>query len=206
MKKLMICLAALLPAPLLAGALDELKAFYARAEVLAADFEQRLVDEDGETLERYAGRLWIQRPDRFLWRYDSPYPLELGSDGERLWHYDVDLQQATLRDAAASLSGTPAELLGGDFSRLQRYVIEELGAAKELQWLSLRPREDDGDFAHIRIGLREGQPAQILLDDRLGQTTRILLHDLRINPALDRQHFQLKLPEGVTIVDERAPS
>lgn len=205
MRKYVIVWLALLPAPLLAGALDQLQAFYANATVLTADFEQRLVDEDGETLERYAGRLWIQRPDRFLWRYDSPYPLELGSDGQQMWHYDVDLKQATLRDAQASLSGTPAELLGGDFSGLQRYETRELAPDQGVQWLSLRPREDEGDFAHIRIGLAKGQPAHIVLDDRLGQTTRIQLHDLRINPDLPATRFKLDLPPDVTLVDHRAP-
>ncbi len=188
----------------LADPLEDLRGFYRAVGSLAADFEQRLVDEDGETLERYAGRLWLQRPGRFLWQYDAPYDLRLGSDGKQLWHYDVDLRQVTLRDARQSLSGTPAELLGGDVTMLDNYRFEPLPDAEGLSWLRLIPRDTESDFARIRIGLADGQPRQVLLEDRLGQFTRLRLIDLRPNVEMDPARFQFKAPPGVTVVDERA--
>ena len=72
------------PTALASSALDDLKQFYRGVEALAGDFEQRLLDEDGETLERFAGRFWMQRPGQFLWLYDTPFEQQLGSDGETL--------------------------------------------------------------------------------------------------------------------------
>lgn len=184
--------------------LDDLKAFYRDVTSLSGDFEQRLLDEDGETLERYAGRFWMQRPGRFLWRYDTPYEQQLGSDGDTLWHYDVDLRQVTKRDAKTSLSGTPAELLGGDLSQLDSYQLTRLEDEDGLQWLQLLPNSDSSDFAQIRIGLAQGQPTKVVLSDRLGQTTAMTLHDLKRNPDTDATLFELRVPEGVTVVDERS--
>ncbi len=206
MRGLLIVVLALFCASLRAEPEENLRTFYAGVSALAADFEQRLLDEDGETLERYAGRLWLQRPGRFLWLYDTPYNLELGSDGERLWHYDVDLRQVTVRDAASSLSGSPAELLGGDLSQLEQFDIQRLPDAEQLEWLRLRPRSADSDFSQIDIGLLRQGPQRILLKDRLGQTTVIELHDLQVNPQLDSRRFQMQVPDHVTIVDERADS
>lgn len=184
--------------------LDDLKAFYRDVTSLSGDFEQRLLDEDGETLERFAGRFWMQRPGRFLWRYDTPYEQQIGADGETLWHYDVDLRQVTKRDAKTSLSGTPAELLGGDLSQLDSYQLTHLEDADGLQWLQLLPKSDSSDFAQIRIGLAKGQPARVVLSDRLGQTTTMSLHDLKRNPDIDSARFDLTVPDGVTVVDERS--
>lgn len=188
----------------MADPLEDLRGFYRAVGSLAADFEQRLVDEDGETLERYAGRLWLQRPGRFLWQYDAPYDLQLGSDGTQLWHYDVDLRQVTLRDARQSLSGTPAELLGGDVAMLDNYRFERLEDAGGMSWLRLIPRDAESDFSRIRIGLADGQPRQVHLEDRLGQLTQLRLIDLRPNVEIDPARFLFKAPPGVTVVDERA--
>ncbi|MGJ8670138.1 MAG: outer membrane lipoprotein chaperone LolA [Oceanococcus sp.] len=202
----LFALLSLLITPLYASsALEDLKQFYRGVDALAGDFEQRLLDEDGDTLERFAGRFWMQRPGQFLWLYDTPYEQQLGSDGDTLWYYDVDLKQINLRDAKQSLSGTPAELLGGDLQQLQAYEITELSTEDELQWLQLKPKGDDADFEDIRIGLVKGQPARIRLVDRLGQVTVMQLHDLRANPQIEPERFQLVLPDKVTVVDERAP-
>lgn len=183
--------------------LDQLKHFYQQVDALAGDFEQRLIDEDGETLERFAGRFWMQRPGRFLWLYDTPYEQQLGSDGDTLWHYDVDLKQINLRDAKHSLSGTPAELLGGNLDHLQAYDITSLPPADGLQWFQLKPKGEEADFEDIRIGLQDGQPATIRLVDRLGQITLMQLHDLQRNPEIPAQRLQLSIPDDVTVVDER---
>ncbi len=188
-----------------AAALDDLKSFYRDVGALAGDFEQRLLDEDGSTLERYAGRLWIQRPGQFLWLYDTPYEQQLGSDGQTLWHYDVELKQVNLRDAEQSLSGTPAELLGGKLDHLQAYNIVELPQVEQMQWLQLSPKSEDADFDNIRIGLAQGQPVVIRLVDRLGQITRMQLHDLRLNPDIPKQRLSLQIPDDTTVVDERTP-
>ena len=183
----------------------DLRRFYTEVQSLEADFEQRLMESDGETLERYAGRLWLQRPNRFLWQYDTPYELQLGSDGQQLWHYDVDLRQVTLRDARQSLSGTPAELLGGDLSQLDHYELQRLADADGMEWLRLTPRDAESDFADIRIGMQDGAPRRVLLEDRLGQLTELTLHDVRRNVDIAARRFQFEVPEGVTVVDDRAP-
>lgn len=189
--------------PARAEPLEDLKRFYAEVTSLSARFEQRLIDEDGDTLERYEGHFWLRRPGQFLWRYEAPFPQEIGTDGQQLWHYDVDLRQVTLRPAQGSLGGTPAELLGGDAAQLDNYAFERLADAEGLEWLKLVPRSDDTDFESVNIGLSDGVPVRIDLQDRLGQLTRMQLIDLKRNPALASDLFEFKIPDGVTVVDER---
>ena len=193
----------LLPALAWAGPEADLRTYYRDVEALSGEFVQRLQDDDGSTLERYEGRFWLQRPGRFLWVYESPYPLELGSDGVTLWHFDVDLRQITLRDAAAALSGTPAELLGGELAQLDRYRITPQAPADGLDWLELTPEQAESDFATIRIGLKGGEPRQMELADRLGQLTVIRFENLKRNPEIAAERFTLQVPDKTTVVDER---
>ncbi len=187
-----------------ANADAELRRFYQQVERFDARFEQRLLDEDGDTLEVYSGHFSLARPGRFSWIYESPYPLQLGSDGQTLWHYDIDLRQMTLRDADAVLAGTPAELLGGDSRRLEQFNITSGEASGELYWVVLTPKSDDTDFASIRIGLADGVPRSMELADRLGQITRMAFFDVQVNQELPVDRFALQLPAGVDVVDDRA--
>lgn len=181
----------------------ELRQFYASVQALQGRFVQRLQDDDGSTLERYEGQFWMQRPGQFRWEYSSPYPLNLGSDGQTLWHHDVDLRQITLRDASATLAGTPAQLLGGDVSQLEAYRLESLPPRDGLQWLGLTPREAESDFAQIRIGLKRGEPREMRLADRLGQITAIEFLALETPSTIDAKRFSWDVPSGTTVVDER---
>ena len=192
-----------LPAAALAGALEDFQREVMRFD---ARFEQRLLDDDGSTLESYRGQMSLARPDRFLWQYESPYALQLGSDGQTLWHFDQDLRQITLRDAGPALAGTPAELLGGDPARLDDFEIRDEGRVDGLRWTELRPRSDDSDFELVRIGFEGTVPRAMQLRDRLGQITHMRFEQVQVNEQSPADRFELQIPEGVTVVDERAGS
>ena len=75
---------------------------------LQGDFEQALLDADGQLVEKTAGTLEIQRPGRFRWSYTEPYEQWLVADGLNVWSYDVDLEQVTVKPQAQALANTAA--------------------------------------------------------------------------------------------------
>ena len=87
-------------------------------EGFSADFEQLVLDSSGTRLQQSHGQVQLQRPGRFRWRTDEPFPQLLVSDGEQLWLYDEDLEQVTQQKVDQQLSNTPALLLSGDVSAL----------------------------------------------------------------------------------------
>ena len=74
---------------------------------------QVVQDKQGQVTERATGTLSISRPNRFRWDYQQPYAQTIVADGRKLWLYDPDLEQVTVRSLEQGLGATPAMLLSG---------------------------------------------------------------------------------------------
>jgi outer membrane lipoprotein carrier protein len=195
-------LAALVPAGAAAAPMDDLQRFFRDVRTFEARFEQVVLDENAAVVQQSAGRVWIRRPGRFRWEYERPYVQQVVGDGERLWVYDRDLKQASVRNLTGALGATPAQWLAGGGELERDFVLQELETRDSLEWVELRPRRRDAGFAHARVGFERGRLGAIELKDGLGQLTRITLRELRENPAIDPARFVFKPPPGVDVLSE----
>lgn len=185
-------------------AMQSLERFFNEVERYTARFEQVVLDELGEPIQESQGRLWIERPDKFRWNYETPYEQQIVSDGERLWVYDKDLQQVTVRRLEGGLLDTPAVLLAGQGRLEDQFMIEDLGTEEGLAWVRLVPRNKDSGFESVRIGFENGRLRRLAIRDSLGQTTRYLLRNAVENPSIPESRFEFTPPPGVDIVGEQA--
>ena len=94
-------------------AIARVEKYLGALKTLGAEFVQVVRGKDGEVTERASGTLSISRPNRFRWDYREPYEQTIVADGTRLWLYDPDLDQVTVRSLAQGLGDTPAMLLSG---------------------------------------------------------------------------------------------
>lgn len=186
-----------------ADGIDALTRFYQRVDSLSAHFVQTLRAADGTVLRRSSGLFLLSRPGRFRWEYRQPYRQIMVSDGQVFKFYDVGLAQVTIREVADTLRATPALLLTGGTALREAFAVRPAGSHDGLTWLQLTPRSPTSDFKEIRLGLRNGLPVVMELDDKLGQTTRIRFSDIKVNPDLKASRFDIDVPEGVTVVDAR---
>ena len=92
------------PAPTARGQLER---FSAGLETLRARFEQQVVSNDGAVDEVTGGEVWLQRPQRFRWEYGGDFPQLVVADGQRVWIYDVALEQVTVEDQNAAAADSP---------------------------------------------------------------------------------------------------
>ena len=106
--------AAVLSLPVQASALEKLHRFLETTRTLRADFAQIVVAKNGRRPQQSVGTMLISRPGKFRWQIDKPYSQLLVGDGERVWMYDPDLRQATVKKMGAALGSTPAALLVGN--------------------------------------------------------------------------------------------
>jgi outer membrane lipoprotein carrier protein len=177
-----------------------LEQFVAEVDDLSARFEQSVYDADGElTGESSAGTFALLRPDRFRWDYATPFEYQVVADGEYLWEYDVDLEQAT-RAPLSELATSPAMLLSGEGTVGDNYDVRDMPSADGERWIELVPIEGESDFMSIEIAFRDGLPRALELVDGLGQTTRIAFEDIRINSGLEAKAFEFDPPRGVNVV------
>ena len=188
-------------AGLAATATESLNRFFKEFKTLRAEFSQVVLDENLVPLEESAGRLWIARPGRFRWNYHPPFAQQIVADGVRIWIYDIDLEQVTVRDQRSMLEGTPASLLAGQGNLGTDYVIQDLGQQGSVVWVSLQPKASNGGFAEVQLGFQNDTLRLIQLLDHLDQITRIVLSHVEENPQIPADQFHFTVPVGVDLIE-----
>lgn len=179
-----------------------LERFVSGVQNLSADFEQVQTDEDGEVLARRSGRFELSRPGRFRWEYREPYEQLMICDGRKVFNYEPDLAQVTVRDAADILRGTPAALLaqaGADLG--EGFAIEDGGREGRSDLVRLKPKTADSDFRAIEMWLQDGVPQRMRFLDTLGGATDIRFSQVRTGVSFDAARFRFAPPKGVEVID-----
>ena len=184
-----------------ASAEDELKQFVDRVNTLSGRFSQTQVDEKGELLSSGSGTMALSRPGRFRWSYEQPYQQLMICDGSKIWAYDPDLSQVTVRPAGDALAGTPAELLAQRAKLTDNFAVHDRGEKDGLRQVELVPKTEQGDFRSIELWLKGGVPSRLAFHDQLGGRTDVELRDVKVNTGVDEAQFKFAPPKGVEVVE-----
>jgi len=174
--------------------------FVADVVTFQGNFEQALLDADGQVIDKTTGTLEIQRPGQFRWSYIEPYEQWLVADGLNVWSYDVDLAQVTVKPQASALANTPALLLGGSANALEQFTYEESYVEADTTWVRLTPRNTESGFERVELGFLDGTLHRMVFFDNLEQTTLVALSEVSVNLPIDADRFNFVVPEGVDVV------
>ena len=197
---LLFCLM-ILATPAFAANSNLVDNFFKNLKTLSADFTQTVQNAQLSTVDDSSGKLWISRPGKFRWDYKKPYEQQIVSNGEKIWIYDTDLEQVTLKNAKSELGQTPAMLLSGDRPVSESFSVNEIGKQNGLSWVELDPKSDEAGFTAIRLGFENTVLKMMLLQDNLGQITEITFNKLKRNPAIDNALFEFEVPDGADVFD-----
>lgn len=178
------------------------EAFLQGLDGLQAQFHQVLTDRNGQTIDEASGTLAISRPDRFRWDYREPYQQVIVADGQRIWIYDSDLEQVTVRKVDETLSATPAMLLSGRSNLSDNFNVTQVSQEGSLDWVKMEPRRDDTDFRWVRLGFEGPLLRFMQLSDKLGQTTSLEFSKVERNPPLDPSRFTFTVPPGADVIGD----
>ena len=194
--------AGLSPACAVADGYERLDRFFEKVTTFKASFIQVVLDENLLALEETSGLLWIARPGRFRWDYESVHRQSIVADGEVLWLYDVELEQVTRRAQESAIGQTPAVLLSGGQQYRKDYNVTILGRQGAVYWISLVPKLSDGSFAEIQLGF-EGETLRLIqLLDELNQITRVTLANVVENEPISDSVFRFIPPTGVDVISD----
>lgn len=184
---------------------ENLDHFFEDVQTYSARFQQVVLDEGFNPIEESSGHVTIKRPGRFRWDYEPPDETRIISNGDKVWIYDVELEQVSVRAYEDALGNTPAALLAGGAGIGEEFDITDLGEVNgPLHWVRMVPKSEDVGFEDIRIGFEDGRLRVMELVDGLGQTTRITMTDAAENETIDDARFRFQAPEGVDVIDETA--
>ncbi len=182
--------------------LDSLNYFFQEIQSFEAEFGQVILDESLTELDRGQGKVWVERPGLFRWNYEYPDLQEIVGDGTRVWIYDIDLEQVSVRPQDEAIGRSPAVLLSGTQSLEENFSVIDIGTQGPYDWINLVALDEENEFREIRIGFEDNRLRLMELVDHLEQRTRIVFHEMHENIEIPDSRFEFIPPEGVDVIDE----
>jgi outer membrane lipoprotein carrier protein len=185
-----------------ASSLDRFNSFLSATQAASASFEQTIYDRSKKVVQESRGTLAFQRPGKFRWTYVKPYAQLIVGDGVKVWIYDEDLNQVTVRRLDQALGSTPAALLSGNNEVVKAFRLTDLGVREGLEWLEAAPRGKEGSFDKLRFGFGFSGLERMELEDSFGQTTVMRFTVFERNPKLDAGTFRFTTPKGADVLGD----
>lgn len=190
-----------MPAHAQAAAGDALREFLSSTRAASGTFTQQVL-RDGRVVESSSGRFAFQRPGRFRWEVTQPFEQLLVGDGERLYFYDKDLNQVTVRKLRDALASTPAAILFGSSDVEAGFTLRALPGRDGLERVEAVPRNAETGYQRIEFGFRGGLPVVMQVQDAFGRNVRFEFHDVVRDPKLAADTFRFVPPPGADVVEQ----
>jgi outer membrane lipoprotein carrier protein len=184
------------------GARARLEAFAGGLHSLRGDFQQTVFDAHGNITGTSHGQLALKAPRLFRWKVTGPYQQLIVADGRKVWVYEPDLEQATVRDQGAEEAHSPLTVLT-DLSQLDsEFKATDAGMHDGLEWLRLVSRSKDPQFEYAEIGFDATGPRRMIFKDTVGNRTEIRFSNWQRNVDLPSDAFTFVPPKGTDVVGD----
>lgn len=179
-----------------------LDAFATGLHSLTGHFTQSLTDINGNTGRTSSGTLALQAPRQFRWDTLAPYKQTIVADGSRVWMYDPELEQVTVRVQSNAEAHSPLTVLT-DLKQLDRqFKVSERGEHDGLVWLRLTSTSKEPQFDYVDMGFDGKGLARMDFRDQLGSTTDIRFSDWKRNVPIPPATFDFVPPKGADVIGD----
>ncbi len=173
-----------------AGA-DRLDDYLKGLNSLRSSFHQFTFNADRTRMMEGRGTLYLQRPGRFRWEYDSPNKQVIVADGKRVYLHDLELDQVSHQSQQKALRGTPALLLAGGEPIESHFSVRAIDSSDGRDWVELIPKDKETDVVRIELGFSGENLDSLIMEDAFGQDTRLNFSATERNPRLDPKLFEI---------------
>jgi len=184
-----------------ADSVGTLREFAREVKSARAAFTQTVTSPDGVKKKVSSGQFEFARPNRFRFVYTKPFEQQIVADGQKVWLYDVDLNQVTVRPIGQALGATPAALLAGS-SMDKDFELSALPEKDGLDWAQALPRNKEGSIQAIHIGFKGSTLAALEIVDAFGQRSMLRFSALESNPKIADDVFRFTPPKGVDLIEQ----
>ena len=192
-----------------------LMAKLANLDFFSANFEQEVLSDSGEILEKSSGKLAISKPNLANWHTIEPDELAIVSDGQDVWFYNPWIDQVSVYSLSAAIAKTPILLLTSkDETLWQQYTVSKkmvTKASKETDEANesfvISAKDVNSQIKSLTLifdsNKEDGNLKQFSFLDATGQLSHIKLNDFDIQNEPEESLFKFSVPEGVQIDDQR---
>lgn len=179
-----------------------LNAFATGLHSLEGRFSQTLTDASGQGAKTSSGTLALEAPREFRWDTTAPYKQTIVADGSRVWLYDPELEQVTVRVQSTEEAHSPLTVLT-DVGQLDKnFAASEQGERDGLAWLRLTSKGKDPQFDYVDLGFDDQGLKRMVFRDQLGATTDIRFSGWQRNVAIPPATFNFVPPPGTDVIGD----
>ena len=194
-------------APSLDEAVQGVEATYRKVVDLKAPFRQSSVNKALNQTVEATGTLYLKKPGKLRWEYQTPTPQEIVSDAKRLWVYTPGLKQVNVSDAPEALAGPAGSFLQGLGQIREVFQTRFLNPAQPADAdgnvvLDLTPKEPRPLLARLVLTVdpKRWLVRTAVVHDELGNTVTVRFGEVTVNSGLADSLFTFVPPAGVTVV------
>lgn len=195
----------------LSGAHDNaLSQYLLNTRDLQGKFTQTVYGGRGE--QKTTGQMWMAKPGKFYWDYQTPSQQIIVSDGKKVIHYDVDLEQIAVRSRDELVGDVAMELLNGNPNLGDKFNVSTIVRSKapaRLQGLveaggtvyQLRPKKSQNEYDAVWVVINGEKLGAVMVDGGSSQTL-IRFEGLQRNAGVPDSRFKFTPPPGVDVIGQ----
>lgn len=184
-----------------ADAADTLRGFIKDVNSGRAQFTQTVTSPDGAKKKVSSGSFEFSRPNRFRFAYAKPFEQTIVADGQKVWIFDADLNQASSRKFSSALGATPAALLAGG-SLDKDFDLVAQPSKDGLDWVQAIPKAKEGSFKSVRVGFRGKELAAVEIVDSFDQRSLLQFGQFTAGVSFPADTFRFTPPAGADVVEQ----
>ncbi len=177
------------------------KGFFDKSGEVKSNFRQTLFDASGKVTQQSEGVLSMRRPNQFRWDYKNPYEQMILADGAKLWVFDIDLDQVTVREQKEAVDSTPASILTEGYSAVEKsFIVSAADQTQSIKWVLLTPKDQSSEYGRIMIGFKDGVLEALQIRDKFDQMTVLEFSNMQLDASLQDSTFTFTPPDGVDVI------
>ncbi len=183
---------------------DGIQGFYRDAVDLKASFKQSYTYTVYGRTQVSTGRVYFKKPGRMRWDYQAPSAKVFVSDGDLLWVYEPEENQAYRRPLKGAQIPVALSFMTGEGDLNTSFKTRLIESTAQHYRVELLPRKDEGDYKQIELTVDREQfvVRKSVVIDAVGNRNVVDFETVQINTGIAEKAFKFDPPEGVRIIKD----
>lgn len=172
---------------------------------MQADFIQTTKAMDDRVLQQSSGSMALQRPGKFRWVIEKPNKQLIIANNNKLWIYDEDLAQVTVKSMNNGYNSPALLLSNSNDDLIKKFSISQPSSQLAgTKMFLLQPKQKHELYTSLQLffAAKGNSLQKIVMTDGLGQITTVSFKHARINTPIASNLFQMTIPHGVEVIKD----
>ncbi len=187
---------------------DKIQKKYEQVTDFHAGFSQEAEVKALNKVQKAEGEVWLKKPGKMRWNYNSPAKDEIVSDGNTLWYYSQEEKQVIETPLSkVSDTQTTSTLLSGLGNIKELFDVsfanaDALGGGAGSYFLDLKPKTEEEGYNKVTIAVDKNTMLvnTMYLYDPFGNLTTVNLTNISVDKGVPDSLFVFNVPAGVEVI------